>query len=168
MHSMYCSNHFTLHRIHYVESMSCSSMSCNSMSCPIPVLYVEFDFLQFDLKSTNFEDPKKTSNKIRRIVFSVIDVIYRYCFLISLAENSKTTLEILGGWHSTEGAFGLLYEQPQFDSRQSKFLPSFKKLKFMFFNPIVGSIIITNFLLYFSNVSLNSSKLYLLSSTVKG
>ena len=65
---------FTLHRIHYVESMSCSSMSCNSMSCPIPVLYVEFDFLQFDLKSTNFEDPKKTSNKIRRIVNSVISV----------------------------------------------------------------------------------------------
>ena len=72
--SMSCCMPFTLHRIHYVESMSCSSMSCNSMSCPIPVLYVEFDFLQFDLKSTNFEDPKKTSNKIRRIVNSVISV----------------------------------------------------------------------------------------------
>ena len=55
------------------------------MSCPIPVLYVEFDFLQFDLKSTNFEDPKKTSNKIRRIVFSVIDVIYHFYF----RNNSK-------------------------------------------------------------------------------
>ena len=85
--SMSCCMPFTLHRIHYVESMSCSSMSCNSMSCPIPVLYVEFDFLQFDLKSTNFEDPKKTSNKIRRIVNSVISVYKEYKHTFSFLEG---------------------------------------------------------------------------------
>ena len=33
-----------------------------------------FDELKFDVKSNHLENQKKTSNKIRRLVFSVIDV----------------------------------------------------------------------------------------------
>ena len=37
---------------------------------------LSFDELQFDVKSSPFEQLKNTSNKIRGIVFSVIDVFY--------------------------------------------------------------------------------------------
>ena len=37
---------------------------------------LSFDELQFDEKSSPFQQLKNTSKKIRRIVFSVIDVFY--------------------------------------------------------------------------------------------
>ena len=41
---------------------------------PIQFDVLSFDELQLDVKSSHFEQLKNTSNKIRRIVFSVISV----------------------------------------------------------------------------------------------
>ena len=53
----------------YVLSMYNTSNSIDVLS---------FDEVKFDVKSDLFERIKKTSNKIRSNVFSVIDVIYLF------------------------------------------------------------------------------------------
>ena len=55
------------------------SMYITSNSIPLHRIIFDvlpFDELQFDVKSSPFEQLKNTSNKIRGIVFSVIDVFY--------------------------------------------------------------------------------------------
>ena len=55
------------------------SMYITSNSIPLHRIIFDvlpFDELQFDVKSSPFQQLKNTSNKIRGIVFSVIDVFY--------------------------------------------------------------------------------------------
>ena len=51
---------------------------------------LSFDEVKFDVKSDLFERIKKTSNKIRSNVFSVIDVFY---------VKFMTSVKIFTGWH---------------------------------------------------------------------